>query len=170
MYDLRQAAILAYNHLHKCLAPHGNSHVVSTAGVWKHKTHPTHFFVCVDDFDIKYFTKDDADHIINSIGQHYQYITDLKGINYCGLTLNWNYSDEYVDISMHGYIKKYIKRLQQVPATFPNIHLMNIYLYNMDKHSLTNIPHHLIIPLIFLKRTLHIFKASQAPFLLWSSS
>ena len=40
MYDLRQVVILAYDHLRKCLAPHGYSPVVGTVGVWKHENHP----------------------------------------------------------------------------------------------------------------------------------
>ena len=93
MYGLCQAEILGYDHLRTCLAPHRYSLVVGTVGVWKYETHPTRFCVCVDDFGIKYFNKDDADHLLQSTGKNYQYTTDRKGNNYCGLTLNWNYPD-----------------------------------------------------------------------------
>ena len=32
--------------------------------------------------------------------------TDWEGKNYCGLTLEWNYTECYVDISMPGYVQK----------------------------------------------------------------
>ena len=88
MYFLRQAAIIVYGHLRICLAPQGCSLVVGTDGVWRHKTHPTNFCIFVDNFGINQFNKDDADHLPQSIGKHYQYKTDWKGNNYCGLTLN----------------------------------------------------------------------------------
>ena len=107
IYGLHQTAILSYDHLCTYLDPHGYSSVESTFGVWKHQTCPICFCVCVDDFCIKYFTKDDADYHLQYIFQHYQYIIDWKGIYYYELILNWNYPDGYVDISMLGALKKY---------------------------------------------------------------
>ena len=75
--------------------------------------------VCVDDFGIKYFNKDDTDHLLQSIGKYYQYTIDWKGINHYGLTLNWNYHEGYVEISIPGYMEKILKRLQCIPARVP---------------------------------------------------
>ena len=36
MYGLKQAAILAYNHLQRCLKQHGYTPVTGTVGVWKY--------------------------------------------------------------------------------------------------------------------------------------
>ena len=72
-------------------------------------------FFCVDDFSIKYFNQDYADHLLQSIGKHYQYTTDWKGHNYCGITLNWNYPDGYVEISILGYVENY-----KSPLTYPS--------------------------------------------------
>jgi hypothetical protein len=36
----------------------------------------------------------------------------MKGANYCGLTLDWNYDKGFVDISMSGYIDKSLHKLQ----------------------------------------------------------
>ena len=60
----------------------------------------------MDDFGLKYFNEDDANHLIKTL-QNYNVITiDRKGENYCGLTFKWNYKDQYVDASMPGYVKK----------------------------------------------------------------
>ena len=47
---------------------------------------------------VKYFSKDDADHLLNSIKNHYAISIDWQGRNYLGLTIYWNYKKIYVDI------------------------------------------------------------------------
>ena len=47
----------------------------------------------------------------------YKLTEDLTGSLYCGITLDWNYTDKYVDISMPRYIKK---KLKQYDHAFPN--------------------------------------------------
>ena len=106
MYRLKQAAILAYDNLQRRLKPFGYTPVTGTVSVWQHKSRPTKFCLCVDDFGIKYYSKDDAQRLLNTIGSNYQYTTDWMGRNYCGFTLDWNYPAGYVDISMPGYLKK----------------------------------------------------------------
>ena len=88
MYGLKQAAILAYDNLQQCLKPFGYTPVIGTVGVWQHDTIPTKFCLCVDDFEIKYHSKSDAQHLLNAIGTHYKYTSDWTGCNYCGLTLD----------------------------------------------------------------------------------
>jgi len=119
MYGLKQAAILAYDHLRNSIAPYGYHPVKGTVGIWKHDTRPTKFCVCVDDFGIKYWSKEDADHLENALGKTFKYTVDREGKNYCGLTLDWNYKLGYVDISMPGYVPKALKRLQHKPQKFP---------------------------------------------------
>jgi hypothetical protein len=43
MYGLKQAALLAYQHLVNQLKPHGYSPCPYTTGLWRHKTRPTKF-------------------------------------------------------------------------------------------------------------------------------
>ena len=119
MYGLKQAAVLAYNELKKNLKPAGYSPVLGTVGMWQHATRQTKFCLCVDDFGIKYHSKEDADHLLQAIGKHYRYTTDWKGTNYCGLAFKWDYAQGYVDISMPEYVTKMLKRLQHAPKTFP---------------------------------------------------
>ena len=119
MYGLKQAAILAYNQLKSKLLPHGYSPVTGTVGIWQHSTRRTEFCLCVDDFGIKYFSREDADHLLSAIGKHYSYTTDWEGQNYCGLTMDWKYNEGYVDVSMPGYVHKILDRLQHKPPSSP---------------------------------------------------
>ena len=80
---------------------------------------PTTFYLWVDDCGIKYHTKDDAQHLLDTIGKSYQYNTDWMGNNYCKLTLEWNYQNGYVDISMPGYLQKTLEVLQHIPKLSP---------------------------------------------------
>ena len=66
MYGLKQAAILAYKQLVKNLKQYGYEPIEGTTGLWHHESRPTKFALCVDDFGVKYFSKDDAEHLINT--------------------------------------------------------------------------------------------------------
>ena len=79
MYGLKQAAILAYDNLKRNLAPHGYTLLVGTTGMWGHETRPTKFCVCVDDFGVKYYSNEDAQHLMDCLGKNYKYTTDWEG-------------------------------------------------------------------------------------------
>ena len=119
MYGLKQAAVLAYRELKKNLATHGYHPITGTVGLWQHETRPTKFCVCVDDFGVKYYTKEDANHLITSLREHYKCTTDWEGKNYCGLTFNWQYDKGYVDVSMPKYVPDSLTRLGHIPKTSP---------------------------------------------------
>ena len=55
MYGLKQAAILAYNHIKQHLKDFGYHPVQGTVGLWTHKTRNLQFCLCVDDFWGKIF-------------------------------------------------------------------------------------------------------------------
>ena len=88
MYGLKQASIIAYNQIISHMDPQGYYPVTFTTGIWAHKTTRTKFCLCVDDFGKKYFTKDDANHLLNSLKKHYAISTDWEGGNYLGLTID----------------------------------------------------------------------------------
>ena len=67
MYGLKQAAILAYKQLVKNLGQHGYYPIPLTNGLWKHKTRGTVFALCVDDFGVKYTSKDSINHLIATL-------------------------------------------------------------------------------------------------------
>ena len=87
--------------------------------MWKHTIRQTKVCLYVDDFGIKYYSNADAQHLLDDIGSNYKYTTDWTGNNYCGLTLEWNYVKEYIDISIPGYLEKILQRLQYKPKVSP---------------------------------------------------
>ena len=44
-------------------------------------------FFCVDDFGVKYLTKDDAQHLITNLQRSYDITIDYSGRNFCGLDI-----------------------------------------------------------------------------------
>ena len=49
------------------------------------------FTLCVDGFDIKANSMEDAHHLINAIKKYFKCSINWEGQNYLGLTLDWNY-------------------------------------------------------------------------------
>jgi hypothetical protein len=119
VYGLRNAAILAYDNLKKNLKPHGYTPIAGTVGLWKHETRRTKFCVCVDDFGVKTFNNHDTTHLLNALQSTYKITIDRTGSQYCGLQLDWNYDRGYVDVSMPGYIRKALERLQHKSTAYP---------------------------------------------------
>ena len=119
MYGLKQAAVLAYNNLSKLLEAAGYQPIINSLGMWKHASRKTLFCLCVDDFGVKYYSKDDMTHLLQAIGKQYTCKVDWTGKNFLGLKLNWNYDQQYVDISMPNYIEKTLQRLQYTQQVHP---------------------------------------------------
>ena len=112
MYGLKQAAVLAYNNLVSNLEKHEYYPIPHTVGMWKHRTRNITFCLCVDDFGVKYYDKNDAHHLIQSLNQSYITAVDWEGRNFCGLNLDWHYKDGFVDISMDNYVQKVLTKFQ----------------------------------------------------------
>ena len=112
MYWLPQVVILANKLLKERLADHGYYEVPHISGLYTHKTRPIWFTLRVDDFSIKYSGKEHADHLLQVLRGHYMVEVDWNGSLYCGITLNWNCKDRYVDIFIPSYNKKTTCTLQ----------------------------------------------------------
>ena len=93
MHGLKQAARLAYDLLKKRLQPHGYRPDQICPNFWKHDTQKTVFCLCVDDFGVKYFSKDDAEHFIRAL-------SDYK------ITIDWNGTNYIVDSHSHGIMQQ----------------------------------------------------------------
>ena len=111
MYGLKEASILAFEQLRDHLLPHGYSPMPFTPGVWRHNTRRTTFTLAVDDFGIKYFSKQDAQHLFDALQEKYVITTDWSGSTYLGFTLVWNYLERWVDVSMPDYVPNALTRL-----------------------------------------------------------
>ena len=76
---LKQAAILAYQNLVQNISKHGYTPIPQIFGMWKHTMKPIIFCLCVDNFGIKYCTKDNVDHLLNKLQQTYKVTTYWEG-------------------------------------------------------------------------------------------
>ena len=67
---------------------------------------PISFKLAVGDFGISYVGPEHADHLMSALEMYYKKITTyLEGKLYCGITMKWDYTKLYVDISMPRYVK-----------------------------------------------------------------
>ena len=89
----------------------GYTPILGTSGMFQHHSRLTKFCLYVDDFGIKYFTKSDLQHLLQTLGKSYTYSVDYSGADFCGLHYDWNYSREYVDVSLPLYVHNALRRL-----------------------------------------------------------
>ena len=107
MYGLPQAGRIAYDRLKKVLAPWGYEPCPFTAGLWRHKDSDLMFTLVVDDFGVRYTDKTHVEHLLKAVeAGEYRYAIDWEGKQYCGLTLDWDYDNRTVTLSMPGYVER----------------------------------------------------------------
>jgi hypothetical protein len=119
MYGLPQAGILTNELLQRNLAKDGYRPTTHTHGLWTHNTRPISFSLVVDDFGVKYLGWEHADHLMTCIKKKYNISSDWNGRSYCGLTLDWDYKNRTVDLSMPGYIKAALHKYQHAAPERP---------------------------------------------------
>jgi len=66
-------------------------------------------------FAIKYFTTDDAHHLLDALQTEYVASIDWTGSHFCRLQISWNYPACYVNISMPNYIPTLLKKFAYSP-------------------------------------------------------
>jgi hypothetical protein len=116
MYGLPQAGKVANNQLVKFLSPHGYTPVPLTHRLWRHSERTVTFTLVVDDFGVKYTKRDDAEHLITTLEQYDKVSTDWTGSRYCGLMLDWDYTNQTCNVSMPGYIERALQRFQHTTS------------------------------------------------------
>jgi len=79
MYGLPQAGLLANKLLGKRLNKHGYQQSKLVPGLWKHDTRPIQFTLVVDDFGVKYVGEEHAQHLKNTLDEHYKLTCDWTG-------------------------------------------------------------------------------------------
>ncbi|WP_281640541.1 Ty1/Copia family ribonuclease HI [Aurantimicrobium minutum] len=112
MYGLPQASRVAYDALAPRLKDAGYTPAKTTPGLFKHASNSIIFCLTVDDFGVLYVDRTDAEHLRDTLKQHYVVTEDWTGKNYCGLTLDWDYVNRTVRISMPGYVAKALQRFE----------------------------------------------------------
>jgi hypothetical protein len=94
----------------------------------------------VDDFGVKYVGREHAEHLMACNKNNYNISSNWKGSAYCGLTLDWDYKNRTVDLSMPGYIKAALHKYQHAAPAFQNTrHTRGIHLHMAPKHNMWRI-------------------------------
>ena len=144
MYGLPQAGKIAYDRLVKHLATAGYIPCELTPGLFKHKTRPISFALVVDDFFVKYVGKEHADHLMECLRLLFVVKTDWDATLILGITMEWNYTQGTVDLSMPNYIEqaliKYMAGVKYDTQHSP--HQQNTITYGAKVQYTT--PHHLM--------------------------
>jgi hypothetical protein len=106
-----------------------------THGLWTHGTRPISFSLVVDDFRVKYIRREHAEHLMTCIKKNYNISSDCNGTAYCGLTLDWDYKNHTVKLSMHGYMKAALHKYQHPAPARPERapHTWNPPIYGCQK-------------------------------------
>ena len=76
MYGLLQAGIIAQKLLEQRLQAKGYHQSKINPGFWKHNWRPISFALCVDVFGVKYVGKAHADHLLQTLKEHYEISSD----------------------------------------------------------------------------------------------
>ena len=84
---LKQAGRLASDRLTNNLARNGYVLVPHTPSLWRHHMSDLVVSLVVDNFEIKYKQKADADHLLKSLRENYNITKDWTEKKYFGLTL-----------------------------------------------------------------------------------
>jgi hypothetical protein len=119
MYGLPQAGILVNELLQRNLAKDGYRPTTHTHGVWTHDTRPISFSLVVDDLGVKYIGREHAEHFMTCIKKSYNISSNWNGAAYCGLTLDWEYKNHTVNLSMPRYIKAALHNYQHPTPAHP---------------------------------------------------
>ncbi len=126
MYGLPQSGLLANKLLEKRLNKQGHRQRKLVPCLWKHDTQPIQFTLVVGNFGVKYVGDEHAEHLKNTLEEHYKLTCDWTGTRYFGITLDWDYKKRQVHLSMPNYVKKALKQFQHIAgklqhSPFPSV-------------------------------------------------
>ena len=88
MICLKQIVLLVYDWLKISIVPYSYYPILEIIGIWKYKTRLIIFCLYVNNFRVKYWSKEDADYLCNTIGINYKYIVNQEENHYYRLNLN----------------------------------------------------------------------------------
>ena len=80
---------------------------------------PVTFTLVVDDFGVKFIGVQNLKHLVESLKKFYDIELDIVGGKYCGITLDWDYENRTVDLSMPKYFPIKLKEFDHPQPTKP---------------------------------------------------
>ena len=119
MYGLPQSGRIANEWLKPHLEKWGCYECEHTHGLFKHETRPVMFALVVDDFGVQYIGKDNTEHLYECIKAKCTCTYEEEGDLCCGIKLEWNYDEHWVDLSMPGYVEKNLQRFTHIKPDKP---------------------------------------------------
>lgn len=108
MYGLKLARSVAFNYIVENLSPFRYHLVNYILGLWICNSRPTTFTLFVDNFCIKYYTKDIINHLMNALTSKNEISTNYSGAQHIGITLDWGYDIQCAVASTLWYINKLV--------------------------------------------------------------
>jgi hypothetical protein len=119
MYGLKQPGLIANQQVQKHLAKFDYAPTACTPGLWIHSSHNIAFSFVIDNFGIKYVGRNNVQHLLSALKELYSVSTDWAGKLYCGVSINWDYHNQHVNISMPGYVEAALHKFQHPSPTRP---------------------------------------------------
>ena len=99
----------------------------------------------MDDFGIKYVDREHINHLLVAIKKDYTIAEDWEGKLYCGVSVEWNYKEKWVDISVRRYIKRHWQDSNTKHHKKRNTNLSDVPPRNMERQH-KNRSHQMILP------------------------
>ena len=62
---------------------------------------------------MKYYSKEDAQHLLGTLWKHYKVSTDWHAKNYCALTIVWNKNKGFIDVLIPEYVENALRKFCQ---------------------------------------------------------
>ena len=118
LYGMPQAGKLARDNLVKLLADNDYEECSATTGLFKHKHSGVAFTLVVDDFLIKYLSKDSADHLLSVLKQKYKITEDWSTSKYIGITIDIDRKAGTLTTSIPHFVSKAMSDLGVVKEPF----------------------------------------------------
>ena len=68
----------------------------------------------MSDFGIQYVGQEHADHLISALKETYELEVDTEGAKYVGISLDWDYANGKVHLSMPGCVAEALRRFKYI--------------------------------------------------------
>ena len=112
MYGLPQVGLIAQQLLEKLLNKKGCKQRNITQGFQTHDWCLIFSALFIDDFGVKYVSKQHADHLMTVLRKYYKISRDWRGKRYLDLDLDWDYDNHKVHLSILGYVAEALTTFQ----------------------------------------------------------
>jgi hypothetical protein len=110
MYGLPQAGKVASDTLLSRLLTAEYKETGCIPSLFKHSTNLIVLALVADDFLVQYTDPAHFTHLANTLEQNYIITTDLQATKFCGITLQCDFKNHHVTLSMPGYIENALQR------------------------------------------------------------